>query len=80
MRTAMTRTTVLVHLVAGLARPAASQVDQQRAQEFFREARALCERDGWVRVAPFGGHEGECWASPVDTSRVGASLARAGIA
>ena len=46
MRTAMTRTTVLVHLVAGLARPAASQVDQQRAQEFFREARALCERDG----------------------------------
>jgi hypothetical protein len=26
--------------------PAAAQVDQQRAQAFFREARALCERDG----------------------------------
>jgi hypothetical protein len=26
--------------------PAAAQVDQQRAQEFFKEAQALCERDG----------------------------------
>jgi hypothetical protein len=26
--------------------PAMAQVDQQRAQEFFKEARALCERDG----------------------------------
>jgi GNAT superfamily N-acetyltransferase len=43
------------------------------------EVRELCARDGWVRVAPFGAHEGECWAAPVDTSRVGASLARAGI-
>ncbi len=46
----------------------------------LHELRALCVHDGWVRVAPFGGHEGECYASPVDTSRVGASLARAGIA
>ncbi|MGW6129699.1 GNAT family N-acetyltransferase [Cellulomonas sp. NPDC055163] len=46
----------------------------------LHELRSLCERDGWVRVAPFGGHAGECFASPVDTSRVGASLARAGIA
>lgn len=35
------------------ALPAAAQVDQQRAQEYFKEARALCERDGgrlWGRV------------------------------
>jgi len=29
-----------------LASAAAAQVDQQRAQEFFKEAQALCERDG----------------------------------
>jgi len=29
-----------------LATPAVAQVDQQRAQEFFKEAQALCERDG----------------------------------
>jgi hypothetical protein len=28
------------------ALPAVAQVDQQRAQEFFKEARALCDRDG----------------------------------
>jgi len=32
--------------VAGYTRPADAQVDQQRAQTFFREAQALCERDG----------------------------------
>ena len=32
--------------VVGLTRPAVAQVDQQRAQEYFREVRALCERDG----------------------------------
>ena len=31
--------------VAGHIRPAVAQVDQQRAQEYFKEARALCERD-----------------------------------
>ena len=46
MRTAMTRTVVFLYLVAGFARPAVAQVDQQRAQEFFKEAQALCERDG----------------------------------
>src|SRR6267378_1239159 len=46
MRTAMTRTIVILYLVAGFARPAVAQVDQQRAQEFFKEARGLCERDG----------------------------------
>lgn len=43
------------------------------------EVRGLCARDGWVRVEPFGTHAGECWGRRVDTSRVGASLARAGI-
>jgi hypothetical protein len=32
--------------VVGHTRPAMAQVDQQRAQEFFAEVRALCERDG----------------------------------
>ncbi len=32
-------------VVLGHALPAAAQVDQQRAQEYFREAQALCERD-----------------------------------
>jgi hypothetical protein len=32
--------------VAGHTRPALAQVDQQRAQEYFREAQALCARDG----------------------------------
>lgn len=30
----------------GAALPAAAQVDQQRAQEYFKEVQALCERDG----------------------------------
>ena len=46
MRTEMARTVVVLYLVAGFARPAVAQVDQQRAQEFFKEAQALCERDG----------------------------------
>jgi hypothetical protein len=37
---------VFLCLAAGFARPAVAQVDQQRAQEFFKEAQALCERDG----------------------------------
>jgi hypothetical protein len=32
--------------VAGLTRPAVAQVDQHRAEAFFKEAEALCERDG----------------------------------
>jgi hypothetical protein len=32
--------------VVAHTRPAVAQVDQQRAQEYFKEARALCERDG----------------------------------
>jgi acetyl esterase/lipase len=42
----MTRMMVVLYLLAGVALPAAAQVDQQRAQEYFKEARALCERDG----------------------------------
>jgi hypothetical protein len=37
---------VFLYLLAGFAPPAEAQVDQQRAQEFFKEAQALCERDG----------------------------------
>src|SRR5262245_31331919 len=39
-------TTILSSMLTLLAPPAAAQVDQQRAQEFFKEAQALCERDG----------------------------------
>ena len=46
MRTQVTRTVAVLYLVAGFARSAVAQVDQQRAQEFFKEAQALCERDG----------------------------------
>ena len=46
MRTEMTRPVVFLYLVAGLARPAVAQVDQQRAHEFFKEVQTLCERDG----------------------------------
>jgi hypothetical protein len=46
MRTPMTRVIVFLYLLAGVAPPAVAQVDQQRAQEYFKEARALCERDG----------------------------------
>ena len=37
---------VLTCVVIGHTPPAAAQVDQQRAQEYFKEAQALCERDG----------------------------------
>ena len=46
MRTPMTRVIVFLYLLAGVAPAAVAQVDQQCAQEFFKEAQALCERDG----------------------------------
>jgi len=46
MPTPMTRVMVFSYLLAGVAPTAEAQVDQQRAQEYFKEARALCERDG----------------------------------
>jgi hypothetical protein len=46
MRTPTRRAALLVCAMTTLALPAAAQVDQQRAQEYFKEAQALCERDG----------------------------------
>jgi len=46
MRISAFCTTVLAYVVMGHARPAVAQVDQQRAQEYFKEAQALCDRDG----------------------------------
>jgi hypothetical protein len=37
---------ILASVVIVHARPAVAQVDQQRAQEYFKEVQALCERDG----------------------------------
>ena len=37
---------ILAYVVVGHALPAVAQVDQQRAQEYFKEVQALCERDG----------------------------------
>ena len=46
MRIPPSCTAILAYLVIGHPPPAAAQVDQQRAQEYFKEAQALCERDG----------------------------------
>src|SRR5512144_41853 len=46
MRTPMTRVIVLLYLLLGVASPGVTQVDQQRAQEYFKEVQALCDRDG----------------------------------
>src|SRR5262245_61847500 len=45
VRTRALRTTILSSMLTLLAPPTVAQVDQQRAQEFFKEAQALCERD-----------------------------------
>ena len=37
---------IFAYVVVGHALPAVAQVDQQRAQEYFKEVQALCERDG----------------------------------
>ena len=46
MRTPAFGVAVLLYLVLGHAQPAVAQVDQQRAQEYFKDVQALCERDG----------------------------------
>src|SRR5262245_1862809 len=46
MRISAICTAILAYVVIGHALPAVAQVDQQRAQEYFKEARGLCERDG----------------------------------
>ena len=45
MRASAFCTAVLTYVVMGHPPPAVALVDQQRAQEYFKEARALCERD-----------------------------------
>ena len=40
------RLALFVSVAIAHALPAVAQVDQQRAQEYFKEAQALCERDG----------------------------------
>lgn len=46
MRISASCTAILAYVVIGHPSPAVAQVDQQRAQQFFKEAQALCERDG----------------------------------
>jgi len=46
MRTRALQAGTLLYLLTAFPPPAGAQVDQQRAQEFFKEAQALCERDG----------------------------------
>ena len=46
MRLSALCTAVVACVVAGHPPPAMAQVDQQLAQEYFKEAQALCERDG----------------------------------
>ena len=46
MRTWALRSAILAYAVIGHSLPAAAQVDQQLAQQYFEEAQALCERDG----------------------------------
>jgi hypothetical protein len=46
MRISALCTAILAYVVMCYPLPAVAQVDQQRAQEYFKEAQALCERDG----------------------------------
>jgi len=46
MRIPVPCTAVLAFLIIGRPLPIAAQVDQQRAQEYFKEATVVCERDG----------------------------------
>jgi hypothetical protein len=46
MQTPASSAAVSLYVVAGLALPAVAQVDQQHAQEYFKEVQTLCERDG----------------------------------
>jgi hypothetical protein len=41
----MSCTAILAYVVIGHPPPAAAQVDQQRAEQYFKEAQTLCERD-----------------------------------
>lgn len=46
MRVRASWVAILVCAVVARTPPAVAQVDQQRAQEYFKDVRALCERDG----------------------------------
>jgi hypothetical protein len=46
MRTRVFCLAILVYLITSHTQPAAAQVDQQRAQEYFKEVQAVCEREG----------------------------------
>src|SRR5215204_7253606 len=46
MRISRSCTALLAYVVIGHPPPAVAQIDQQRAQAYFKEAQALCERDG----------------------------------
>jgi hypothetical protein len=46
MRTSASFAALVATAVVSHASPAAAQVDQQRAQQFLKEAQSLCERDG----------------------------------
>ena len=46
MRISAFCTAILAYVVIGQPPPAVAQVDQQLAEQYFKEAQALCERDG----------------------------------
>ena len=46
MRMPLAGVAIVAYAVVGRALPGVAQVDQQRAQDYFKEAQALCERDG----------------------------------
>src|ERR1041384_5531833 len=46
MRIRAVHAACLLWMLTTFAPSAVAQVDQQRAQEFFREAQTLCQRDG----------------------------------
>ena len=46
MRISMSCTAILAYVVIGHPPPAVAQVDQRLAEQYFKEAQTLCERDG----------------------------------
>jgi len=46
MRISALCTAVVTYVVVGHPPPAVAQVDQQRAQAFFKDVQAVCEREG----------------------------------
>ena len=46
MRTRTLWVALLMYLVTGHTQPAMAQVDQQPAQEYFKDVQAVCEREG----------------------------------